>query len=188
MRTLIIGLVVWLVTGLAWGQFTGATGGGTGISGRSGRNAPLGDSSVNTFGATFITGRVVLSDGAALQEPAKIERICLGSARVSAYTDLKGRFNFDLSRSQELADASEASSVGPSRASRTPIADCELHISLPGFRTETISLSAARFADNPDLGTIILKRDPLAKTPGKNITLSLERDLKGRSFYDIRIH
>ena len=35
---------------------------------------------------------------------------------------------------------------------------CELRISLPGFRTETVSLAGDRYLDSPDLGTIILHR------------------------------
>jgi len=166
MRTLAMwlaaGLAASLVTDAARGQFGGSMGGGAGFPGRNSGNgnAPFGDPSAISQRALYLTGRVVLSDGAALPEPAKIERVCTGASRVAAYTDLKGRFSFNLGQSQELADASQAPGTGPATrgARNRPILDCELRISLPGFRVETVPLSDSRYLDNLDLGTIILRR------------------------------
>jgi tetratricopeptide (TPR) repeat protein len=170
MRTLAVGLVACLTASAAWGQLGGSLGGSSGISGRTGiggnPNTPsLGEPSSMGRG-TFITGKVALSDGAALPEPAKIERYCSGTARVEAHTDLKGRFSFDLSRPQELADASDQPGALGRGRDRT-LMDCELRISLPGFRTEAIQLSDSRL-DNPDLGTIILRR--IASVEGLTIS------------------
>ena len=164
MRTLAIGLAACLTAGAAWGQFGGSLGGGAGISGRNGAsvnpNSPtLGDNSPLNQRPIFINGKVALSDGAALPEPAKIERVCAGTARIAAHTDLKGRFSFQLGQSQELADASDQTTGGISgRGRNRSLLDCELRISLPGFRMETISLAESRYLDSPDLGTIILRR------------------------------
>jgi tetratricopeptide (TPR) repeat protein len=45
---------------------------------------------------------------------------------------------------------------------------CELRASLPGYRSEAVNLSGRRFMDNPEVGTIILRR--LANVQG--LTLS----------------
>src|ERR1700736_1977347 len=44
----------------------------------------------------FLSGKVVLQDGTPPPEPVKIERICNGSPRPQGYTDLKGRFSFQV--------------------------------------------------------------------------------------------
>lgn len=164
MRTLAIGLAACLAIGTASGQIGGSLGGGLGNSGRMGggnnpNSSTLGSNGALTQRPLFVSGKVALSDGAALPEPVKIERSCAASTRVETHTDLKGRFNFELGRPQELADASDQTAGGASRTARSRSSmDCELRFSLPGFRMETVSLAEDRYLDNPDLGTIILRR------------------------------
>jgi tetratricopeptide (TPR) repeat protein len=137
--------------------------GGNPNSSTLGNSGPLGQQ------ALFVSGKVVLSDGAPLPEPVKIERACTGTNRLEAHTDLKGRFSFQVGRPQELADASDQTLGGVSRSSRNrTLMDCELRFSLPGFRTETVSLSGDRPLDNPDLGTIILRR--IANVEGMTVS------------------
>lgn len=166
MRTLAIALAAGITIVAASGQI----GGGTGISGRAGASTnPSSTANSGGFGNTtlsqhpiYVSGKVVLSDGAALPEPVKIERVCTTAIRSAAHTDLKGRFNFELGRSLEIGDASDESNAGGIRTSRVTrdrtTLDCELRFSLPGFRTESISLAGDRYLDNPDLGTVILRR------------------------------
>lgn len=167
MRSVTVGL--WFAAGIAWGQFGGggSAGGGMGGAGRGGatNNRPtIGDASGNNQRTIYISGKVALSDGAALPEPAKIDRVCSGTTRSAAHTDLKGRFSFELFRSTEIADAtSEANdgfgNIAGQRGGRNQsLIACELRISLPGFRTEAVSLAEERYLDTPDLGTIILYR------------------------------
>jgi len=168
MRTLAIGLAACLTVSSAAGQIGGTTRGGGTISGNGGASANpntpgLGDTSLNQR-PIYISGKVALSDGAALPEPVKIERICTGSTRTAAHTDLKGRFSFELGRTFEIGDASDQPTAGGglrmprSGARDRSTMDCELRFSLPGFRMETVSLAGERYLDNPDLGTIILRR------------------------------
>lgn len=164
MRILAIGLMATLAAGAAWSQTGGGFGGGVGSVGGPGRGnrGSIGNNSPLNQRPTFLSGKVALSDGGTLPEPVKIERVCGAVARVEAYTDLKGRFSFEVGRGQELPDASDDSNGGnfggPSRVrDRSPFM-CDLRVALPGFRSETISLADKQYLDNSDLGTITLHR------------------------------
>ena len=176
MRALAMGFVACLVAGHAWGQSGSSAGNTTGVTGRpnsttnSGSSGGLG--SVGGYGNSgmgnlgdrpiYIAGKVALSDGAALPEPVKIERICGGAARIATHTDMKGRFSFDLTRSTEIGDASDQMASGTLRTNRMSrdrsMMDCELRFSLHGFRMENVPIGSDRYLDNPDLGTVILHR------------------------------
>lgn len=172
MRTLAIGLAAFLTAGAGWGQIGGSLGGAS--SGGLGGHGSLGNTSSSPLGepypanqrSIYVSGKVVLSDGAALPQPVKIERACGGTVRVEGYTDLKGRFNIDLSRNDELPDVSSHTDAtsGPlgmpsrGRDRSSSLINCDLHFSLPGFRQESLSLADSRYLDNPNVGTVILNR------------------------------
>ena len=130
----------------------------------------------------FISGKVITDDGTPPPEPATIERICGGAnARPEGYTDSKGRFSFELGRNMGvMQDASVSNSNDPfnnrggmgSRGmgnmggiggmgggvSERDLMGCEIRASLPGYVSSIVNLSGRRVMDNPDIGTIILKR------------------------------
>jgi len=132
----------------------------------------------------FFSGKVMMDDGTPPPETAVIERVCNGMPRPEAYTDSKGRFNFQLGQNnQMMADASTSSGDGifggggmNSRGSMAPgmgggrqiterdLMGCELRASLAGFRSDVVSLAGRRSMDNPDVGTIVLHR--MAKVDG----------------------
>ena len=59
----------------------------------------------------FISGRVLAEDGKPPSEPAKIERVCLGTPHGEGYTDANGYFSIQLfADNQMFQDASESSS------------------------------------------------------------------------------
>src|SRR5712691_931793 len=63
----------------------------------------------------FLSGKVVLQDGTAPQEPVVIERVCNGVPRQEGYTDSKGRFSFQLGQNMGMMqDASISSASEPS--------------------------------------------------------------------------
>ncbi len=122
----------------------------------------------------FLSGKVVLDDGTPA-ESVVIERVCNGIARPEAYTDSRGHFSFQLGANNHVfPDASVTSAAdagfggfgsnrtGPFGGSREfterELMNCEIRASLAGFRSESIPLSGRRFLDNPDLGTIIMRR------------------------------
>lgn len=134
----------------------------------------------------FISGKVMLEDGTPPQESVVIERVCSGNARPEGYTDSKGRFSFEVGRNQGMfSDASygndrdpfsNASSggFGTAPGGRTmggggsnPMArqqmerelmGCDIVAKLAGYRSEAVSMAGRRSMDNPDIGTIVLRR------------------------------
>ena len=128
----------------------------------------------------FLSGKVVLDDGTAPPDSVIIERVCNGVARPEGYTDSKGRFSFQLGQNQHMMqDASVSSAAdsgfgnsggfprggtlgsmgGSSRGiSERDLIGCELRANLAGYRSEIVNLSGRRVMDNPDVGTIILRR------------------------------
>ncbi len=127
----------------------------------------------------FFSGKVMLDDGTPPPEPVQIERVCNGVAKPEAWTDTKGRFSFQLGQNNAImADASTSSDSGlfgggPTmpgapgggrQITERDLMNCELRASLPGFRSDTYSLAGRRSLDNPDVGTLVLRR--LAKVDG----------------------
>ena len=129
----------------------------------------------------FLTGKVILSDGNPPEEAVLIERVCGTRTIPEGYTNRKGHFSIELGRNQSaMMDASTdntdpnygnrpmGSAGSGSRNSTNPygangvtersLTGCDLRASLAGFRSGTVSLSSRRAMDNPDIGTLVLKR------------------------------
>jgi tetratricopeptide (TPR) repeat protein len=137
----------------------------------------------------FLSGKVVLEDGTPPPEPATIELVCHGQVRPQAYTDSKGRFSFQVGQQGNvLMDASVSSSAsnfpgrdntagfggfpggGSGGLGTADFMGCELRAALPGFRSEAVVLNRRSMFDNPDIGTIILRR--LANVQGTAISFT----------------
>lgn len=145
----------------------------------------------------FLSGKVVMEDGTPPPEPVVIERLCsAGNARPEGYTDSKGRFSFELGRNQGMfADASVDNSDplnrqggfgAPGRGGNTSLGGmpgmgggginerdlmgCEIRANLPGYQSTVVNLSGRRMMDNPDVGTLILRR--LANVEGLTFSMT----------------
>jgi len=130
----------------------------------------------------FLSGKVVMDDGTPPPESVVIERVCGAITRPEAYTDSKGRFSFQLGQNQQMMADASMGSLGDSMPggptvgrggmssgrgggiSERDLMGCELRASLAGFRSEAVNLAGRRAMDNPDVGTIVLRR--LAKVEG----------------------
>jgi tetratricopeptide (TPR) repeat protein len=178
-------------TGGAGGGSTGGAGGtgGTGGAGQGGQTRPpivqqpgVGDRQQQQQQfpemqrPLFLSGKVIVDEGAPPPEPAVIELVCTGNTpRPQGYTDSKGRFSFQVGQNQAMfADASVANNdpfggfgrtnrgvgTGPGgpMISERDLIGCELRAALPGYVSSIVSLSGRRLLDNPDVGTIMLKR------------------------------
>lgn len=175
-------------TGGAGGTGTGGTGatGGTGGQTRPPISQPTpGTQPRDQFPQmdmprpVFLSGKVVTDDGTPPPDPAVIELLCGGGQpKPQGYTNSKGQFSFQLGQNQALfADASQGNmndgfgpsfgrtsssmpgSIGGSRGiSERDLMGCELRAALPGYLSTVVQLSGRRNLDNPDVGTILLKR------------------------------
>jgi tetratricopeptide (TPR) repeat protein len=192
MRAPQLAVMIFLLAGVAAGQRGGGNAGGPGPgtapnTGGAYPNPSLTlppGNSIPEQRPIFISGKVALSDGTAPSDPVNIERVCNGSTRVEARTDRKGRFSFELGRNVEFQDASSDGQDGlggrgfggPRGPARGPsslrdnnlLFNCELRASLPGYRSDPVSLANIHYMDNPDLGTIILH--PIAHVDGLTVS------------------
>ena len=141
----------------------------------------------------YISGRVMLEDGTPPPDSVTIERVCNGVTRPEGYTNSKGQFSFELGRNNNvMADASTSNGLdeglfgragsatmagarnvglgGSPGISERDLMGCEIRANLPGFRGESVNLAGRRFMDNPDIGTIILRR--LANVEGFTFSMT----------------
>jgi tetratricopeptide (TPR) repeat protein len=163
----------------------------TGNGGQTGQANPnLGSGARGPDGARpiYISGKVVIGDGSVLPENINIQRVCSGISKTVAYTDSRGRFNFQWGdRNTVMADAADAGN-GPSRAGfgsaqsaggtnalatdpfGNRMMNCELRAYVAGFSSSAIDLFNRRGADNPDVGAIVLHR--IAGVSGSSISVT----------------
>jgi tetratricopeptide (TPR) repeat protein len=124
----------------------------------------------------LLSGKVVLEDGTPPQDFVVIERICNGIGRPEGYTDSKGRFSFQLGQNKLLmAEASiDFDSIFGNRSgsgvSERQLLGCEIRASLPGYISSVVQLTGRHALDDPDLGTIVLRRN--SKVEGTFISLT----------------
>lgn len=135
----------------------------------------------------YISGAVVLQDGAPPPEPVAIERVCGASAHKEGYTDSKGRYQIQLGQNFELQDVSETgNSNGGFGTGRSGIASqsgmgtgginphdlmgCELRALLAGFQSSTVMIRPEGSFGEIRMDTITLQ--PLGGGSGSTISLT----------------
>ncbi len=119
----------------------------------------------------YISGKVMLADGAAPPDPVQIQRVCDGRTHIEGVTDSTGQFNFKVESGNAdngVADATQ--SAGPpadlskpfgnstqySNPVSTMLRNCEVHAVLSGYRTETVRIDAHSVHDGVRLPDIVL--------------------------------
>lgn len=138
----------------------------------------------------FLSGKLITEEGTPPPETASIELYCNGRARPYGFSDSKGRFSITLGGQQPAmigADASMGSlnegfdgrsggfgsmggGPGSMGISERELMGCELRAVLPGYLSESVQLAGRRFMDNPDLGTILMRR--LGKVEARTISMT----------------
>lgn len=137
-------------------------------------SSPLAPSGPSINRPMFITGKVLLSDGAILPEPVAIERACNGVVRREGYSDSKGQFSFQLGVNNAFQDASEGgdrirTAVGKGSITST-MNGCEFRAILAGFQSSVATLHTDGETWQFDVGTIVLKR--MGNAPGTTISMT----------------
>src|SRR5215510_14137969 len=130
----------------------------------------------------YISGNVRLADGTNPPDQVVIERVCQGVVRPEAYTDSKGNFSFQLGARNTgvFYDASVGGndpllpSTGGISSQRgvneRDVNGCEIRANLAGFQSDSILLSFRRPLDDPNIGTIRLRR--LANVEGYTFSIT----------------
>lgn len=174
--------------------------GGVGTRGTTGSlpgmpNTGVGNTTSNTgpFNTRpiFLSGKVMFDDGSPANPNIRIERVCGGNVRLEAHTDSKGRFSFQVGDNQSVDTDASDESLGSVRGTpgnygglsstqtgglsgrpngTNPLWNCELRASYPGYLSDTVDLANRRSLDDPDVGTIVLRR--AASVKGSTISLT----------------
>jgi tetratricopeptide (TPR) repeat protein len=114
----------------------------------------------------MLQGRVILDDGKAPNEPIVIERVCGTFVYKEGVANQRGEYSIQLGQNQAVfQDAStngQTLNTNPgagrgltSDVSPNALWDCELRATLTGYRTESVSLSNQRNADNPVINFVL---------------------------------
>ncbi len=115
--------------------------------------------------AIFISGKVVLDDGAELTEPAVVQTICRGRRHSETYTDGHGNFSFRFgdptpSTAAAISDAASSNVSDRSGLQSMPnLQECQVQAELAGFSSETVELgSRMGLMASIDVGRVPLHR------------------------------
>lgn len=161
------------------GGGTGGTGGGGTRGGVGGGTTNGNTNTTNLPGMSipnpstpstmlFLSGKVIVDDGAVLTDPAAIQTVCRGNTRTVGYTDRKGTFSLELdpNSSATLAGVGDVTDTGPTMRNdyggtfqMRDFRDCQVQAVLPGFTSQVVDLSPRLGGDSrADLGNIVLHR------------------------------
>ena len=137
-----LSLTSFLLLGPAFGQRGGRGGGG--------------GSSTARFD---FYGRVALEEGSVPADKIMIESICNGVVYQETYVDKQGKFRFTLANSSATVDATTRS------MSDSPVLpECVIRATGAGYRSDVVNLGERNrstersVAQNPDLGTLVLRK------------------------------
>ena len=138
------------------------------FSQRGGRG---GGSSASSSAKFDFYGKVALEDGTVPSFKVMIESICNGVAYQEMQIGKDGKFRFTLSNSNATVDASVKS------LSDSPVLpECNIRASAPGYKSDSINLYERNYsneravAQNPDLGTIVLRKPTGAEAASVSAT------------------
>jgi tetratricopeptide (TPR) repeat protein len=136
----------------------------------------------------MLNGRVVYDDGTPPSDRVSIERVCNGKARREAYTDSRGYFSITIDDRQPMMmmqDASvgsegldpsmrpggmTSSMIAPDPSGSRNLNGCELRAVLAGSTSNSIQLTGHRAFDDPNVGTLVLRR--MTKPGGSTVSLT----------------
>lgn len=129
-------------------------------------------SGIDSEHAIYFSGKVMLDDGSAPADAARIERVCDGRTIFEGWTDEKGAFSFKVAgrgRDTTVDDASRPDPQAPnvnrpvnasasqySNPVTSALRGCQLQAALAGYRSERVSIDVKSMMDDTRVGTIIL--------------------------------
>jgi tetratricopeptide (TPR) repeat protein len=147
--------------GQTQGQSSPNSGANSGANGTMNRQPDM-DSLIHQGRAgSYYGGAVKVSEGAQPWDPILVNVICNGDTKYTTSTDPKG--NFLIAPKQGDADANAAASTpnGPGDQQNKFAAQyvgCNVQAALPGYDSNTVTIANRNLTDDPNIGTITLKR------------------------------
>jgi tetratricopeptide (TPR) repeat protein len=175
-------------TGQTQGQTTGGTNSNTGsnrpaTTTQPATNQPNNTANTNPANAIpiFISGNVLLSDGTPPPITVQVHVVCGNRSIKTEYVDSHGNFNLIINGAQGAQDAQDPefsrSDFSRSDFNRNNLFGCEVKASLPGYLSNSIPLDRHSPLDNPDVGTVYLRRMIGEAGEGEGYTVSLTTKL-----------
>ncbi len=148
---------------------TKSTSGGTATGSTGNNNPELGSGSgkysnfdqmvAHQHGSMSFMGTVVTANGQLPWDPIPVVVICNGKVGYNTETDLGGRFRIVAAPTQ-----SEVSpQPGPKALSPAQLVGCNVHATLDGYKSTTLTIANRDLTDNSDIGKITLDIDERAK-------------------------
>jgi tetratricopeptide (TPR) repeat protein len=169
-----------------------STGPGTGTPSGGLRQNPSIETQQGPLTPVFLTGQVALEDGSPPPGHVAIVMFCSGKQRTLGYADMRGYFNLQLGNpSPEVFDDASIggghgnglpAAGGETPSSRNPddeLVGCELRARLAGYDSQELELGARARLDNPNVGTILMRRlGPDEGTTVSITTLAAPKDAR----------
>lgn len=135
------------------------------------QNAPI-ETQQGPLTPVFLTGQVALEDGSPPPGHIAIVMFCSGRQRTIGYADMRGYFNVQLgSPSPEVFDdasvggghgnglpAAGGEAPGSRNTADEELVGCALRARLAGYDSQELELGARGRLDNPNVGTILMRR------------------------------
>jgi tetratricopeptide (TPR) repeat protein len=121
----------------------------------------------------YLAGNVKVAAGALPWEPIPLNVMCAGKTRYTSITDPKG--NFLIAPTSADAPAVGSTEVKPKFAAQ--FVGCDVQAALAGFDSSSLTIVNHNMLDDPNIGTITLKREEgSAGTAVSSTTASAPKD------------
>jgi tetratricopeptide (TPR) repeat protein len=103
----------------------------------------------------YLAGSVTIAGGALPWDPFAVTVTCDGKTRYTSTTDAKG--NFRIAPANK--DASPSANSDAKTKLVAQLVGCAVQAALPGFDSSTITIANHHLVDDPNIGTLTLKRE-----------------------------
>ncbi len=107
----------------------------------------------------YLSGTVKLEAAAPVWEPIAVTVTCDDKPRYTAHTDVSGAFRILSVNTTGKAPVGAAAQ----KANTSQYIGCQVRAELAGFQSSTITIPNRDLTDNPDIGTLTLRREEGAK-------------------------
>jgi len=167
-RKLIVALLLAVASGFSAQAQSHGSGGSTGappnpnaeMTSGVGKYANWDQMASHQHGSLYFQGKVEVGGGQLPWEPIPVVVTCNGKRSYNTQTTSKGLFEIEAA-----ATASEVSPgvTGSKRLTPAQLVGCTVNAALEGFQSTTLTIGNRSITDDPDIGTISLHMDELAK-------------------------
>jgi tetratricopeptide (TPR) repeat protein len=111
---------------------------------------------------SYYGGTVKVSEGALPWDPILVNVVCNGDVKFTTSTDPKGNFLIAPKQGDAAANAAASTPNGPGGDQQNKFAaqyvGCNVQAALPGYESSSVTIAQRNLTDDPNVGTVSLKR------------------------------